>query len=90
MANYTETLEYKHEVLANGVVQVRTTTVTLKDGVRIGEAHHRHALAPGDDLTNETAVTKGIAQAAWTPEVVAAYQAQQAAAAAERLGNAEG
>jgi urease accessory protein UreE len=68
------------EVTRNGSVNVRRADLILKDGVEIGKTYHRHVLAPGDDLANEDAKVVAIAQAAWTPEVLAAYQASLEAA----------
>ena len=62
------------EVTRNGSVNVRRADLILKDGVEIGKTYHRHVLAPGDDLANEDAKVVAIAQAAWTPEVIAAYE----------------
>jgi urease accessory protein UreE len=67
------------EVTRNGSVNVRRADLVLKDGVEIAKTYHRHVLSPGDDLSKEDAKVVAIAQAAWTPEVIAAYQAQQAA-----------
>lgn len=63
------------EVTRQGFVQVRRADLVLKEGVEIAKTYHRHSLAPGDDLSNEDAKVVAIAQAAWTPEVIAAYQA---------------
>lgn len=66
------------EVTRNGFVQVRRADLVLRDGVEIAKTYHRHALAPGDDLTGQDSKVVAIAQAAWTPDVIAAYQASQA------------
>ena len=63
------------EVTRNGSVNVRRADLVLKDGVEIAKTYHRHVLAPGADLSNEDPKVVAIAQAAWTPEVIAAYQA---------------
>lgn len=62
------------EVTRNGSVQVRRADLVLKDGVEIAKTYHRHVLVPGSDLSSEDAKVVAIAQAAWTPEVIAAYQ----------------
>jgi hypothetical protein len=62
------------EVTRQGFVQVRRANLVLRDGVEIAKTYHRHSLAPGADLSNEDAKVVAIAQAAWTPEVIAAYQ----------------
>ena len=63
------------EVTRNGSVNVRRADLVLKDGVEIAKTYHRHVLVPGSDLSNEDPKVVVIAQAAWTPEVISAYQA---------------
>lgn len=69
-------------VTENGTVLYREATRILKDGEQIAQTFHRTSLTPGANLTGVPANVVAIAQAAWTPEVVAAYQAAQQAAAA--------
>jgi hypothetical protein len=59
-----------------GVVQVRETTRILKDGEQIAQTYHRSSLTPGQDLTGQPANVVAICNAAWTPTVIANYQAQ--------------
>ncbi len=77
MALTEETIVDKIEVIENGCVNVRTATVIKRDDVEINRSFHRHALAPGDDLTDQDARVSAIANATWTDEVVTAYQASQ-------------
>ena len=65
----------KIEVLLLGQIQVRRRDQILKDGVEVAATYHRHVLSPGDDLSNEDPRVVAIAEATWTPEVIAAYQA---------------
>lgn len=65
-------------VTENGTVLYREATRILKDGEQIAQTFHRTSLTPGQDLTGHPANVVDIAQAAWTSEVVAAYQAAQA------------
>ena len=74
MALSKETVVDKIEVLENGTIQVRAATRVLEDGEVLSSSYHRHVLQPGDDLTNEDPKVVAIANAAWTPEVIAAYQ----------------
>jgi hypothetical protein len=67
------------EVVGNGVVQVREATTILKDGVEYAKTFHRWSFAPESDISAMPANVQAIAQAAWTPEVIAAYKAQQEA-----------
>ena len=72
-------------VTENGTVLYREATRILKDGDQIAQTYHRTSLTPGQDLTGQPANVQAIAQAAWTPEVIAAYQQAQAEAA-QRMG----
>ena len=69
------------EVLENGSVQVRTKTAILEDGAQISGSFHRHVVSPGDDYSAEDARVKAICAATHTADVVAAYEAAQAALA---------
>ena len=63
------------ELIENNQIQVRTATIILKDDVELTRTFHRHVLSPGDDITNEDLKVQAIANAIWTEEVIAAYQA---------------
>jgi len=65
----------KIEVLFNGQIQVRRRDQVLRDGTEIAATYHRHVLSPGDDLTEQDPKVVAIAEATWTQEVIAAYQA---------------
>ena len=76
----------KIEVLELGPVQVRTATIIEEDGVELTRSFHRHVVVPSDkssgswedtDISGEDQRVQDICIAAWTPEVKAAYQAQQ-------------
>jgi hypothetical protein len=67
------------EVLENGCVQVRTKTAIMEDGKQISGTFHRHVVVPGDDYSQEDARVQAICEATHTPEVIAEYQAMQAA-----------
>lgn len=67
-------------VTENSIVLYREATRILEDGEEISKKYHRSSLTPGQDLTGIPANVVAICNAAWTPEVVAAYQqAQQGA-----------
>jgi hypothetical protein len=66
-------------VTENGTVLYREATRILKDGEQIAQTFHRTSLTPAQDLTGQPANVAAIATAAWTTEVVAAYQAAMAA-----------
>ncbi len=63
------------EVLENGAVQVRTKITIKEDGVEISNKFHRHVVAPGADVSNETARVRAVCAAVHSPAVIAAYQA---------------
>jgi hypothetical protein len=63
------------ETLENGIVQVRTATKIMDDGVEINRTFHRHVVAPGDDYSQEDVKVQAICAAVQTPDVIAAYQA---------------
>lgn len=69
----------KIEVLANGFIQIREAARILRDGEEIAKSYHRTSLTPGQDLTGQPDNVVAVAQAAWTPEVIAEFQAKLAA-----------
>ena len=74
----TKRTELKEEILPNKTIQVRTTTIVEEDGTELARSYHRHVVHPGDDVTGETQEVQAIANALWTTEVIAAYQASVA------------
>jgi len=88
MSTFTEvTYISQFDIQPNGCIGIRKTTDVLKDGVVISSTYWRCVLAPNDSQASavlDDAYYAGLAQTAWTPEVVAAYQAAQAAAEAAR------
>jgi len=75
-----ETVVDQITVTENGIVLYREATRIIEDGKVLTQTYHRSSLTPGQDLAGQPANVVAIAQVAWTPEVIAAYQAQQAAA----------
>ena len=63
----------------NGIVLYREVTKILEDNKEISKTYHRSSLTPAQDLTDVPANVVAICNAAWTEEVIAAYQAQQQA-----------
>lgn len=63
-------------VTENGIVLYREATRIMEDGNELSKTYHRSSLTPGQDLTSIPANVVAICNAAWTPEVIAAYQAQ--------------
>ena len=68
----------KIEVLEMGQIQVRTATIVAEDGVELSRTFHRHVLEPGDDTTGQADRVAAVAAAAWTPDVVATWDAIRA------------
>ena len=64
--------EFKH-------IQVRTATIIERDGAEISRSFHRHTVAPGDDVSGESADVQALATQFHTDAVVAAYEAHIAA-----------
>ena len=79
MALTKETAVDQITVCENGIVLVRETTTIKEDGVELSKKYHRTSFAPEADLTGQPANVVAICNVAWTPEVIAAYKAQQAA-----------
>ncbi len=79
MSAFTETKVIDQITVAeNGIMLYREATRISKDGDQIAQTYHRTSLTPGQDLTGQPANVVAICNAAWTDEVVAAYQAAQA------------
>jgi DNA-binding transcriptional LysR family regulator len=79
MALTKQTVVDQITVTENGIVLYREATRIMEDGNQLSQTYHRTSLTPGQDLTGQPEKVVAIAQAAWTPEVIAAYQAQVAA-----------
>jgi hypothetical protein len=62
-------------VTENGTVLYREATCILENCIQLSKTYHRSSLAPASDLTGVPANVAAIANVAWTPEVIAAYQA---------------
>jgi len=71
-------------VTEDGTVLYREATRVMEDGNQISQTYHRSSLTPAQDLTGVPANVVAICNTAWTAEVIAAYQAAQAAAEAAR------
>lgn len=66
-------------VTENGIVLYREATTIKEDGEEISKKYHRTSLTPGQELTGQPEKVVAICNVAWTPEVIAAYEAQQEA-----------
>jgi hypothetical protein len=73
----------KIEVIESGVVQVRSATRVMEDGVELSSSFHRHVVEPSTkasgswadtDISGEDARVQAIATATWTDAVKTAWQ----------------
>ena len=79
MALTKEVVIDKVEVVENGIVQVRQVTRIMEDGNQLSSSYHRWTLTPGQDVSDQESKVQAVCNAVWTPEVIAAYEAQQQA-----------
>jgi hypothetical protein len=79
MALSKETVVDQITVTENGIVLYREATRIMEDGNQLSQTYHRTSLTPAQDLTGQPANVVAICNAAWTDEIIAAYQAQIAA-----------
>jgi hypothetical protein len=77
MAITKQTVVDQITVTQNGIVLYREATKFIEDGVELTKKYHRSSLTPGQDLAGVPANVAAICNTAWTPEVIAAYQAAQ-------------
>jgi DNA-binding transcriptional LysR family regulator len=66
-------------VTENGIILYREATRIMEDGTELTKTYHRSSLTPAQDLTGVPEKVVAICNTAWTPEVIAAYQAAEAA-----------
>jgi hypothetical protein len=64
-------------VVENGTVLYREATRIIEDEKVLTQTYHRSSLTPGQDLTDQPEKVVAICNTAWTPEVIAAYEAAQ-------------
>ena len=73
------------EIVKQWNIQVRQATIIERDGEFVSRTFHRWVLTPDMDISGQEQKVKDICNAAWTTEVIAAYEVAQAAAL-ERIG----
>jgi hypothetical protein len=88
MSTFTENVYISQfDIQPTGYISVRKNTDVLKDGVVISTTYWRCVLSPNDPqasiVLNEPYYAS-LAQTAWTPEVIATYQAAQVARESQR------
>ena len=60
-------------VLEDGQLQVRTARIFRDGEVEIARTYHRHVEAPREVYEMADARVQAVAEAVWTPEVIADY-----------------
>jgi hypothetical protein len=73
------------EIVGDWNIQVRQATIIERDGEFVSRTFHRWVLTPDMDISGQEQKVKDICNAAWTPAVIAAYEAA-IAEAQERMG----
>ena len=63
------------EIVGGWNIQVRQATIINKDGEFVSRTFHRWVLTPDMDISDQEQKVQAIANAAWTPEVKAAFVA---------------
>jgi hypothetical protein len=79
MAITKETVIDQITVTENGIILYREATRIMEDGTELTKTYHRNSLTPAQDLTGVPEKVVAICNTAWTADVVAAYQAAEAA-----------
>ena len=73
----------KIEVMGDWNIQVRQATIIKRDGEFVARTFHRWVLTPDSDISGQEQKVQDICNAAWTPEVKAAYETFKAEQAAK-------
>ena len=79
MALTEEVVLGHRDVLRNGVIQFREDTVIKRDGEEISRTFKRFIAYPGQSLGNRSDAVREFCALIHTAEVIAAYEAEQAA-----------
>lgn len=85
MALIENTIIDKIEVVADWNIQVRQATVIERNGEFVSRTFHRWVLNPDSDISGQEQKVQDIANAAWTPEVKAAFETFKAEQAARSI-----
>ena len=73
------------EIVQQWNIQVRQATIIERDGEFVSRTFHRWVLTPDMDISDQEQKVKDIANAAWTPEVRASYDAFKEEQASKRI-----
>lgn len=88
MAITKETVVDQITATESGHVLYREATRIMEDGVQLSQTFHRESLHPDADLAGVPANVVAICRVVWTPEVVAAFKAQEQANLAKQQAGA--
>jgi hypothetical protein len=80
---YTEVDQIEIVQLWN--IQVRQANIIEKNGVQVAKTFHRWVLTPDMDISDQEQKVQDIANAAWTSEVRAAYEAWKTEQASKQI-----
>ncbi len=70
-----ETVVDQITVTENGIILYREATRIMEDGNELAKTYHRSSLTPAQDLTGVPENVAAICNTAWTPEVIADFEA---------------
>jgi len=69
-------ITFDQQIDENGIIHVRQITRVFEDGKELSKSYHRTNIMPTDDVTDKDDITKKIANAIYTPEFIAEYEAK--------------
>jgi len=71
----TEKIEIDRiEVVGGWTIQVRQATIIERDGEFVSRTFHRWVLTPDSDISDQEQKVQDICNAAWTKDVIDAYE----------------
>jgi hypothetical protein len=65
---------YDINVLSNGILEIRETTLQVDNNVTTDKSLHRYCLSPGADLTDQPQEVVDKAAEVWSEEVIQAFE----------------
>ena len=69
-------ISFDQQINEDGIIHVRQITRIFEDDKELSKSYHRSVVNPKDDVTDKDEMTKKIANAIYTPEFVAEYDAK--------------
>jgi len=74
------------ELVDNAIIQVREANIIERDGQLVSRTFKRWVLTPDMDISGQEQKVQDICNAAWTPEVKAAFEEFKAEQANKLIG----